>query len=134
MQQPAEVDAAPAPAAPGPTAAEGAAARAARLVERYKDSISNLALIRMVRSLAYRTFQLRFEHGFKESLAQPGGRERLAQALRDNPPVVHPVVRTHPESGRQSLFVNNLFTTRILGVSPLVERFYIEPCYDFSAK
>ena len=27
-------------------------------------------------------------------------------------------MRTHPESGRQSLFVNNLFTTRILGVSP----------------
>jgi hypothetical protein len=32
-----------------------------------------------------------FEHGFKESLAQPGGRERLKQALIDNPPVVHPV-------------------------------------------
>ncbi|MEE4193388.1 MAG: taurine dioxygenase [Halieaceae bacterium] len=54
-----------------------------------------------------------FEHGFRESLAEPGGRERLAQALQENPPVTHPVVRHHPESGRKLLFVNELFTTRI---------------------
>ena len=30
-----------------------------------------------------------FEFGFKESLEEEGGRERLAQALKENPPMFH---------------------------------------------
>jgi len=56
-----------------------------------------------------------FAHGFRHSLAEPGGQERLAGAVRANPPVRHPVVRTHPESGRKALFVNRLFTTLLEG-------------------
>lgn len=59
-----------------------------------------------------------FKHGFKESLAEPGGAERLADAVASNPPVTHPVIRTHPESGKKVIFVNSLFTTHIVELPP----------------
>lgn len=58
-----------------------------------------------------------FRQGFAESLAEPGGAQRLRQALEDNPPVEHPLVRTHPETGKKALYVNALFTTRIKELS-----------------
>ena len=38
---------------------------------------------------------------------------RWEATRRQHPPLSHPVIRTHPVSGRKSLFVNEGFTTRI---------------------
>jgi taurine dioxygenase len=59
-----------------------------------------------------------FSFGFKESLAAPGGRGRLARMVEANPPVRHPIVRIHSESGKRGLFVNPTFTSSICGMKP----------------
>ena len=58
-----------------------------------------------------------FAYGFRESLEEPGGLDRLGEAVKDNPAVTHPVIRTHPRSGKKALYVNPLFTKCLKGLS-----------------
>jgi taurine dioxygenase len=62
-------------------------------------------------------------------------RPQLTQAQIDEvKPVSHPVVRTHPETGRRALFVSEHFTTRILGVSEQRSRELLDLLFDYGTR
>jgi taurine dioxygenase len=44
------------------------------------------------------------------------GAARMDRARQSNPPVIHPLVRTHPVSGEKSLFISESFTMDIDGL------------------
>ena len=68
-----------------------------------------------------------FGHADKRFFSQRGDKARLNEAAKKKtPPVEHPVVRTHPTTGRKALFINPGFTSRFVDMTeeesePLLE-------------
>jgi taurine dioxygenase len=90
----------------GDTLWTNAAAAYEDLSDTYKDQLDCLVAVHD------------FKKGFQESLAEPGGYERLKDAIEENPPIEHPVVCRHPKTGTKILYVNELFTVGIKGLGP----------------
>ena len=57
---------------------------------------------------------------------------QFAEILKMFPPQLHPVVRTHPETGNQGLFVNKTFTTKVEGMRLLESQHLLNMLYDIA--
>ena len=52
--------------------------------------------------------------------------ESNGESKTEYPSAIHPVIRTHPETGKKAIFVNKFFTTRILGLEPQESKFILD--------
>ena len=79
------------------------------------------------------TAQHSFERGWGTTFRMfEGGEDRLHELKKVFPLMTHPVLRTHPETGRTALFVNEYYTSRINELSEAESRDLLRLLYHHS--
>jgi taurine dioxygenase len=82
---------------------------------------------------------LRAEHTYLARYAElqarsPWRPNLTPEQIAEVKPVVHPVVRTHPETGRKAIFVSEHFTTRIVGLPEDESRTLLDELFAHSVR
>jgi taurine dioxygenase len=80
------------------------------LAPELRDALDHWEAVHRISPLAY------WGEPFDTALSRDDAQYLLDEAAKV-PPVVHPVVRVHPATGRPAIFVNPGFTTHVVGLS-----------------
>jgi alpha-ketoglutarate-dependent taurine dioxygenase len=87
-----------------------------------------------VRQLCDQLIAIHFDPWFAADVDERGGYDWNGERHEKLLPALHPVVRTHPETGRNGLFVNSQFTQTLLGLSKLESNAILELLYHHCEK
>lgn len=79
--------------------------------------------------LKARVCDLYAEHDWFDNFGNAMTREVRDELRPEHPPVIHPVAPKHPVTGRRCLFVNPIFTKKILGQDPQESESLLETLY-----
>jgi taurine dioxygenase len=87
-----------------------------------------------VRKMCDTLIAIHFDPWFAAEVDERGGYDWNGERREKLLPALHPVVRTHPENGRNGLFVNGQFTQMLLGLSKMESNAILELLYHHCEK